>query len=667
MTFSVRARILLGFGLVLAIMLGTAASNWVLIRGIETFVTDLTTATRQKSTGVDMDLQATKVRVRVNQWLRSMNPEFAKQADTLLQQLAAMTAQAEAATEAGSARDAVQTVSRALKAYTSSWEVIQTLYAQEADVYTTGIEARGTRVRADLARLREAETARSDVQTMVLLSTAKEDLGEAEMHALRYRVSPKPELAKQAVTALSAARDAMQRAAASINDAASTALLRQDRTEADAWLAAFEQAQSIAQTRAARLVTWTRDEGEVMATGANAVRADAEAKAATASQDLNTAISQGRSALLTTTAFVLVLGLAASLLLARSITGPLARMTRALKALAANDQTVEIPETSRRDEIGEMAVAAQVFKQNAIAVQQLMADQGRAKQAAETEKQHAMQAMAGRFEVKVGALVKQLSTGSNQLEATARSMSAATGQAGQQASTAAAAATEAGNSVQTVACAAEQLAGSITEISGEVARSARMTAEAVTDAQRTDEIVRALADGADKIGRVVGLISHIANQTNLLALNATIEAARAGDAGKGFAVVASEVKSLANQTARATEEIGAQIGQIQASTKEAVGAIRGITGTIEAVSGIAMKISAAVEQQRAATSEIARNVQQTAAATQQVTASINGVTASASQTGGAASELLRAATDLSHQTVMLSSEVNGFLAEVRVA
>ena len=486
------------------------------------------------------------------------------------------------------------------------------------------------------------------------------------MHALRYRASLKPEFAKQAVAALSAARDAMQRAAL-ISDAASTDLLRHDTAEADQWLAAFEQAQSIAQARVARLVTWTRDEGEVMATGANAVRADGEAKAASASQELNAAISQDRSALLTTTAIVLVLGLAASLLLARSITGPLARMNRALKTLAANDQTVEIPETNRRDEIGEMAVAAQVFKQNAIAVQQLMDEQERSKRAAEAEKQSAMHALAGRFEVKVGVLVKSLSGGSHKLKATAQLMSVAAGKAGQQASIVAVAANEAGSSVQTVAGAAEQLAGSINEISGEVAQSARMTAEAVTNAQRTDEIVRALADGADKIGRVVGLISHIANQTNLLALNATIEAARAGDAGKGFAVVASEVKSLANQTARATEDIGAQVGQIQASTKEAVDAIRGITGTIEAVSGIAMKISAAVEQQSAATAEIARNVQQTAAATQEVTANINGITASANETGSTASELLRDATDLSHQTAMLSSEVNSFLTEVRAA
>jgi methyl-accepting chemotaxis protein len=221
--------------------------------------------------------------------------------------------------------------------------------------------------------------------------------------------------------------------------------------------------------------------------------------------------------------------------------------------------------------------------------------------------------------------------------------------------------------VQTVAAAAEQLTASISEISRQVAQSAQRSGQAVADAQRTDVIVRALAEAAEKIGHVVGLISNIAGQTNLLALNATIEAARAGDAGKGFAVVASEVKSLANQTAKATEEIGAQIGQIQAATQEAVLAIQGITGTIEEVSAIAVSIAAAVEEQGAATGEIARNVQQTAKSARDVTTNIAGVNRAATETGLAAGQVLDAAGDLSRQAEQLTREVGGFLAEVRAA
>ena len=189
----------------------------------------------------------------------------------------------------------------------------------------------------------------------------------------------------------------------------------------------------------------------------------------------------------------------------------------------------------------------------------------------------------------------------------------------------------------------------------------------MADARRTDATVRALAEGAQRIGQVVELISNIAGQTNLLALNATIEAARAGDAGKGFAVVASEVKSLAGQTAKATEEISAQITQLQTSTREAVEAIKGITTVIEEVSTIATAIASAVEEQGAATAEIARNVQQTAGSTQLVTTNIAGVSQGAASTGAAADQVLSAAGDLSRQAESLSAEVSGFVSEVRAA
>jgi methyl-accepting chemotaxis protein len=221
--------------------------------------------------------------------------------------------------------------------------------------------------------------------------------------------------------------------------------------------------------------------------------------------------------------------------------------------------------------------------------------------------------------------------------------------------------------VQTVAAAAEELSASIGEISRQVHQSSKITGQAVTETQRTDTIVRALAEGADKIGKVMELIADIAGQTNLLALNATIEAARAGDAGKGFAVVASEVKSLATQTARATEEIGVQVSQIQAATKEAVGAIEGISTTIQEVSKIAASIAAAVEEQGAATAEIARNVQQTAQAAQDVTVNISGVSRASSETGAAAGQVLSAAGDLSNQAENLTAEVNTFLVDVRAA
>jgi methyl-accepting chemotaxis protein len=287
--------------------------------------------------------------------------------------------------------------------------------------------------------------------------------------------------------------------------------------------------------------------------------------------------------------------------------------------------------------------------------------------AATVARRTAMRGTADALEAKVGLFVSKLSAGMAELEATAQALSGTATQANGQAATVAAAAEEASSGVATVAAAAEELTSSICEISRQVTRSSNVMDQAVADTQRTDVTVRALAEAAEKIGHVVGLISNIAGQTNLLALNATIEAARAGEAGKGFAVVASEVKSLANQTAKATGEIGAQIGQIQLVTKEAVDSINGIAGTIREVRSISMSIAAAVEEQGGATAEIARSVQQTARSAREVTTNIGGVSIAATKTGAAASRVLSAAAELSRQTEQLTTEVGGFIAEVRAA
>ena len=271
------------------------------------------------------------------------------------------------------------------------------------------------------------------------------------------------------------------------------------------------------------------------------------------------------------------------------------------------------------------------------------------------------------LESRIGSLARALVATSGTLEAMAGSMSSSAEGATRQASGVAQAAEAAGNGVSTVAAAAEQLTASIGEISRQVTDSARMTDRAVVEARRTDSIVQALAEGAQKIGQVVDLISNIAGQTNLLALNATIEAARAGDAGRGFAVVASEVKSLAGQTGRATEEIGAQISQVQTATNQAVEAIRVITATISEVAGIATSIAAAVEQQGAATAEIARNVQQMSGSTQMVTVNIAEVGRCVNETGAVATQVLQAASELTQKSNSLTVEIGKFAAELRAA
>jgi methyl-accepting chemotaxis protein len=362
-------------------------------------------------------------------------------------------------------------------------------------------------------------------------------------------------------------------------------------------------------------------------------------------------------------ALVLVLTLA----LRSVVIAPLSRLAGAMTRVEQGELTAATPEVARGDEIGVLARALDRFKGSMIRAEELSAEQETMKATAAAAQKQAMHATANTFETSVGGLVAILSSAATELEATARAMSDNARHANDRAAAVASSASEASTGVSTVAAAAEELTASIGEIGRQVAQSSRIAGQAVADAERTNGIVRKLADGADKIGQVVGLISSIAGQTNLLALNATIEAARAGDAGKGFAVVASEVKNLASQTAKATEDVGVQVAEIQSATQEAVAAIREIAGTIEQVSTIAASIAAAVEQQGAATSEIARNVQQTAHATGDVTLNIGGVSQAATETGTAAGQVLTAAADLSRQAERLSSEVGSFIANVRAA
>jgi methyl-accepting chemotaxis protein len=362
----------------------------------------------------------------------------------------------------------------------------------------------------------------------------------------------------------------------------------------------------------------------------------------------------------------LALGAAIAFFIARGILRPLMGMTTAMTRLAAGDHAVEIPARGDTDEIGDMARAVEVFKQNGIEAARLVAEQ-ETERAAKEQRTARIDALTRTFEAKAGELVGLVSTAATELQSTAQSMTQTAGETNRQATGVAAAAAEASANVQTVAVASEELASSIAEISRQVAQSAKIAGRAKDDAERTDAVVHALAAGAQKIGEVVGLISNIAGQTNLLALNATIEAARAGDAGKGFAVVASEVKSLATQTAKATEDIARQIAQIQSATKEAVESIRGIGATIGEISEIAAAIAAAVEEQGSATQEIARNVQQAAAGTQEVNSNISGVSAGANETGAAASQVLGAAGELSRQAEQLRGEVGQYIAGVKAA
>ncbi|MCG8689955.1 MAG: nitrate- and nitrite sensing domain-containing protein [Minwuiales bacterium] len=351
----------------------------------------------------------------------------------------------------------------------------------------------------------------------------------------------------------------------------------------------------------------------------------------------------------------------------KGLTGALTRITRAMNALAGGDKTIEVPGTGRGDEIGEMADALNVFKENAIEADRLAEENAAAERKAEEQRRETLLKMADDLEGSVKGVVEQVASAATQMQSSAQAMSSTAEQTSRQSSAVAAASEEASTNVETVSSAAEELSSSIQEISRQMADVDKVSRNAVTTAGKTNETVQVLAEGAQKIGEVVGLINDVAEQTNLLALNATIEAARAGDAGKGFAVVASEVKSLANQTTKATEEISAQIGSVQSVAGDTVEAIGQIGTVIERISEIATAVASAVEEQNAATQEIARNVQQASAGTQEVSTHISGVREAADNTGKSAEEVLGAAGSLTQQSDVLRGEVDKFLSGLRAA
>ena len=351
----------------------------------------------------------------------------------------------------------------------------------------------------------------------------------------------------------------------------------------------------------------------------------------------------------------------------RGLARPIVALQGAMRAITSGQHDVVVPGADRRDEIGSMAQAVEVFKDSLIETGRLRVAQEDQRVASEAERRNAVLALAERFESGVGGIVNAVGAASTELRSTAENMARTAEEATQQTATVAEASEEASANAQAVAAAIEELNASISEIAQQVNESAQVAGHAAQQANDTNAEVQGLAMAAQKIGDVVKLISEIAEQTNLLALNATIEAARAGEAGRGFAVVASEVKALASQTSKATDEISAQVGSIQSATRTSVEAIDGITRTISKVNEIASAIASAVEEQGAATREIAHNVSQAAKGTGEVSANIVGVRDAARETGVAADQVVSSAAELSLNGETLKAQVDAFLREVRAA
>ena len=387
------------------------------------------------------------------------------------------------------------------------------------------------------------------------------------------------------------------------------------------------------------------------------------------SQSVKTAVAvvDTRNLVIAVAVLALVLGSTLAWLIGASVAGPIASMTKRMKALAEGELEQAIPGRDHRDEIGQMAKAVEVFRDNALTVVRMEADAAIQREQAETHRIQLMSDLADRFDRAMEGVIQGVTSRADQMGESANLLAGVAERGRRLAETVAQNSERASGNVQTVAAATQELSTSIAEISQQVSRSVAISGKATDEARHTNETMQTLAQSAEQIGRVVQLIQAIASQTNLLALNATIEAARAGEAGKGFAVVANEVKNLADQTAKATGEISTQVTEIQNTTSKSVGAIQQIGLTIGEMTGIATAIAAAIEQQGAATSEIARNVEEAATGTTLVTLEISEVKAVAGETGAGAEAALASANALKSQADILKESVADFLQSIRSA
>ncbi len=662
--FRIGTRISAGFALVLVLLVVLGVSSWRALTETQSLFETYGTISRNTIRAGDVESHFNALRRQALIYAMDGDAAARSQIGTLDASIRKDLETSIAAILSEERRQIARGVLALHVEYTGNLQRLFQMRAARDAAVEQGINKIGPEARMEITAQMDRAMVAGDYRHAANLGKIQETLALARINALRYVDKPDAATLKAAEDALVAIGGYIDRAEAQAAPE-SRAQIEKIRVYATQYRAAVVAAaqslravdELVNKTNAA-IAAKLGEQIELL----KAKQGEATGKLAA---DVADTVSESvRTALVLSVAAIL-LGVLVSFFVARGITRPVGEMTAAMRKLADGDLSVDVPAKDNRDEVGEMAKTVQVFKESALKVKALEAEQKAAEMRAEAEKKAAMAQLADGFEREIGGVVAAVATSAADLQGAATQMSATAEETNRQATAVAAASEQASTNVQTVASAAEELSSSIAEISRQVAESAAITNRAVEDVKRTGTTVEALADAAQKIGDVVKLISDIASQTNLLALNATIEAARAGDAGKGFAVVASEVKNLASQTARATEDIGSQIASIQTATGESVAAMRNIGATIAKMNEIAAGIASAVEEQGAATAEIARNVQQAAAGTGEVSSNIVGVTKAASETGEAASKLQGSAVVLGQQSTTLRNAVGSFLADVR--
>lgn len=660
----IRTRVFAGFGLLVVLGLGLAVYGVAKLSDIDYSVGRMSLITDNLIRVLESSKSAETLRRGLLRYRFDNNEQALKDAEDALTQANRLMGQAQAEVQRQEQRARYEQILSQLR--TAQTLSDQFVAATKAAATTQAkLTSMGNEYLSATSRLLDAARAARDPAVADAVAAFETTAFQVRVASLRLSIYKNTESLGAVRNAVTAMRDLIAKFDKSSNDSVRSAV-----GPANAALTAYAdaiaeygnaslKANELFDSQVQPLVAKIQQDLDTAKTSSQSAFGDA--RTAATSIVSNTTVLQE---ILAAVAFVL--GGILAFVIGRGISTPITGMTATMTKLAGGDTSVDIPAIERGDEIGDMGRAVQVFKDNMIKADQL-ADEQKAEQTRKEKRQRAIEEHIATFDKSVTGALNALASASTELGTTAQGMSATAEETNRQATAVAAASEQASANVQTVASAAEELSGSIAEIGRQVGQSTSVATKAVDEAAQSNRSVQTLADTAQRIGDVVKLINDIAGQTNLLALNATIEAARAGEAGKGFAVVAAEVKSLATQTAKATEEIAGQVNAIQSATQESVTRIDGISRIIGEISEIATTIASAVEEQGAATKEIARNVQQAAAGTTEVSSNISGVTKAAADTGAASAQVQSSAADLAKQGELLRAEVDKFLANIRAA
>jgi methyl-accepting chemotaxis protein len=659
-------RLGLGIGLVLVLLAVIAATAYVSLNGASSNFTDYRQLARETATASNWNGEMAMVRFNNRVYLAKQTDEAAKTTsdgiDALLKEIQTQKDIFSGAEDAAR----IAELDTAVLNYQKAFQKVVDL-TNQAKVPLAATSDLGPKIEAALNQVRTEAKSAGDQNTVNAVSDITRSILSLRLQKNKFEISNTPENVEGFRNAAKEFGENSAAVLAGLTNPSWRKLAEDAFGMTKSYIDAFETFQTLAFERTDVVDKSMVPLGSQASTILKAISDDATAAQNELGPVASANIARGIMIALTISGIAILMGIVVGFVVARSITKPVVAMTSAMGILANGDTTVEIPARGQKDEIGSMAEAVQVFKDNMIETERLRAEQEEAKKRAEAERRQMMLDLADKFEASVGHVVDSVTSSATELQATAQSLSATAEETSQQSNAVAAASEEMTQNVQTVASATEELSSSIREIGNQVTESSRIVSTAVTQAEDTNGKVKALAEAAQRIGDVVTLINEIAAQTNLLALNATIEAARAGEAGKGFAVVASEVKNLATQTAKATEEIAGQVRSIQEATETSAQAIENIAQTINRVNEISTAIASAVEEQGAATQEISRNVQEASSGTQEVSNNISGVTQASQQTSAGSTQVLGAASELAKNGEMLRKEVSTFLATVRAA